>query len=141
MSAIDDIGHFNDQGKWVSENPSVLELYRRNHKNQRTLLKIQKFRNLRSLKENRYMWGIVYANIEDFTGMSKDEAHEFCRKKFLTIRTHIVNKQTGECIEEETIRSTRDLNTLEMETYLEEIRNFFLTFLGIYIPKPNETID
>lgn len=139
-STIDDIGHFNDQGKWVSENPSVLELYRRNHKNERTLLKLQKFRNKRSLNQNNYMWGVVYQHVENDTGMEVDEVHRFCTKKFLTVRTQIVNKKTGEVLEEETIRSTTDLDTGEMETYLEQVRRFFLMELGIRIPLPNEII-
>lgn len=140
-STIDDIGHFNDKGKWVSENPSVLELYRRNHKNERTVLKIQKYRKSRSLNQNNYMWGVVYQQIEDFTGMELDEVHRFCTKKFLTIRTQIVNKKTGEVLEEDTIRSTTDLNTGEMEEYLEKVRRFFLMELGIQIPLPNEIIQ
>lgn len=139
-STIDDIGHFNDQGKWISENPSVLELYRRNHKNQRTVLKIQKYRKSRSLNQNNYMWGVVYQHVENDTGMDVDDVHRFCTKKFLTVRTQIVNKKTGEVLEEETIRSTTDLDTGEMETYLEQVRRFFLTELGIMIPLPNEVI-
>jgi hypothetical protein len=139
-STIDDIGHFNDQGKWISENPSVLELYRRNHKNQRTVLKIQKYRKSRSLNQNNYMWGVVYQHVENDTGMDVDDVHRFCTKKFLTVRTQIVNKKTGEVLEEETIRSTTDLDTGEMETYLEQVRRFFLTELSIMIPLPNEVI-
>jgi hypothetical protein len=140
-TTIDDIGHFNDQGKWVSENPSVLDLYRRNHKNERTVLKVQKYRKSRSLNQNNYMWGVVYQHVENDTGMDVDEVHRFCTKKFLTVRTQIVNKKTGEVLEEETIRSTTDLDTMEMETYLEQVRRFFLMELGIRIPLPNETIQ
>lgn len=89
---------------------------------------VRRKRSQRSLKENDYYWGVVVKLIADYTGMLDEEAHEALKWKFL-------RKQTGKM---ETVRSTASLSTKEMEDYLEKIRVWTLTDLGLKIPLPNE---
>lgn len=88
---------------------------------------IRKKKKSRSNNQNRYLWGVVYKMIADETGHSSDEVHEHVRWRFL--RKH------GKL---ETVRSTPDLSTVEMEKYLEDIRRFCATELNLSIPLPNE---
>jgi len=91
---------------------------------------VRKKKKKRSNKENRYYWGIVIKMISDYTGFSEDEAHDSMRMLFLKDRSGKV----------ETIKSSKDLSTVEFEEYLSKIRMFASKELSLYIPDPNQTI-
>ena len=87
----------------------------------------------RSLKENSYLWGIVYSEIASETGHSSEDIHTamkdmFLPKVFVTIGDN----------EYEVRKSTTDLTTSEMEDYLMRIRAFAAQELNLGIPLPNE---
>ena len=98
-------------------------------------IKIQKHRNKRSNKQNKYYWGIVIAYISNETGFTDKEVHELLKFKFL--QTSKVSKQGSV---ETFIQSTTELDTLEAEEYLDKIRIWALNFLNLPIPLPNEVI-
>lgn len=98
-------------------------------------IKIQKHRNKRSNKQNKYYWGIVIAYISNETGFTDKEVHELLKFKFL--QTSKVSKQGSV---ETFIQSTTELDTLEAEEYLDKIRIWALNFLNLPIPLPNEVV-
>lgn len=97
-------------------------------------INIQKIKDARSLNQNKYYWAVVVSVLASELGYFKDEMHMLLRRKFLGYTK--VNPVTGE--EEVFARSTTDLNTAEMEEYLEFIRVWAINSLDIYIPLPNE---
>jgi hypothetical protein len=82
----------------------------------------------RSNEQNRYMWGVVYRLLADYTGHSPEEIHEAMKYEFL------LNHESKLKVP----RSTSELSTLEMEDYLSRVREFASMELGVYIPEPNE---
>ena len=93
------------------------------------LLVLKRPRKPRSVNENNYYWGVVIQMISDETGMTPEETHEAMKWQFL-------RKQVGQIF---TVKSTRILNTLEFEDFVERVRVFAQTNLNIKIPLPNET--
>jgi len=90
----------------------------------------------RSNNQNRYYWGVVLKLIADHTGYSIDELHEILKGIFLRKRIEL---ETKNGISEQFIsKSTAELTTAEMETYLSNIRQWSSLELGCYIPEPNE---
>jgi hypothetical protein len=85
----------------------------------------------RSLSQNRYMWGVVYAMIAEAAGYTPEEAHEALKWRFL--RHHGDGPIP-------TVRSTTDLTTTEMEEYLAQCRQLAAELFGLYIPDPNEVL-
>lgn len=85
----------------------------------------------RSLSQNRYMWGIVYAMIAEAAGYTPEEAHEALKWRFL--------RQHGDG-PIPTVRSTTDLTTVEMQEYLENCRQLAAELFGLYIPEPGEVL-
>ena len=84
----------------------------------------------RSLEQNSYYWGVVIKILEDDgPGYSKDEWHEALKAKFLTYE-NVPGIPTQ--------LSTTQLSTIEFEIYLEKIRRWAASFLGINIPEPNQ---
>lgn len=89
----------------------------------------KKIKKLRSLRQNRYYFGVVLKLLSDYTGYTPIELHDGFRAMFL--------KVPGEFIER--VKSTTELDTSEFETYLAQIRVLSSEKIGINIPLPNET--
>lgn len=87
----------------------------------------------RSKSQNAYYWSVPLALIAESTGHTTEEVHDvlkamFLPRKFVQLGAHEI----------ETVKSTAELDTIEFETYLERIRAWASTELGIIIPNPNE---
>lgn len=100
----------------------------------RQSVSIEKFRDGRSGNQNRYYWGIIVNGLASEFGYFRDEIHQLLRQKFLGYTRQ--NPITGKT--EQFVRSTTDLNTEEMEQYLESIRVWALSEFSVYLPTPNE---
>ena len=115
-------------GKFNFEKPEFFKRLPSMLKEVRHLMTITEFRNIRSLQQNSYMWGVVYDTISKDTGYTPNEIHQLMGQQFLAYE-----KKEGAFM-----KSTTDLNTKEFEDYLENVRRFASMELGIYIPLPNE---
>ena len=96
-------------------------------------LVLRKFRRQRSLSQNSYLWGVVYAIFGEYLGYTDEETHSACKQEFLRDRAHEINGLAK-------IRSTTRLDTAEMAEYIENIRRLAAEMPGggVYIPSPNE---
>jgi len=92
---------------------------------------------IRSLPENKYYWGVVIEILSQETGYTKEDMHEVLRRMFLKEISHIKGK-SDKIIEVEFSRSTASLKVWEFEEYLENIRTWASSDLGVIIPSPNE---
>jgi hypothetical protein len=97
-------------------------------------IEIKEFRKDRSSLQNRYYWGVVIKELCNHTGYNADEMHELLKAKFNP--KELVFKKTGESIK--IGGSTAELDTLDFENYLEQIRIFALSDLDVLIPLPNQ---
>ena len=98
----------------------------------RWTITIKEYREQRSLRQNAYMWGVVYKIISDHTGYTDKEVDYLMREQFLA---YTKNGHTF-------VPSTTELNTKEMEEYLAQVRQFASDpdgAINCYIPLPNET--
>jgi len=92
------------------------------------IIKIEEWKRYRSLNQNRYLWGVVYAEISSFTGMSLEEVHEGMKYMFLVDRENKIPR----------VKSTTELSTKEFMEFVDKVREFAIFNLGIQIPEPNE---
>lgn len=96
---------------------------------------IKKKRAQRSGSQNRYYWSVVIAYLSEELGYTKEEVHQIMGRMFLKYV-----KSVSDGTEETFVRSTTSLASAEMTIYIESIRTFALSELGVYIPDPNEII-
>ena len=75
---------------------------------------------------------MVVKLLSEETGYDKDEMHEVLKSMFLRTRYQIKG------IWIDGTKSTTKLSNKEMNDYLEEVKRFATTTLGVYIPDPNE---
>jgi hypothetical protein len=99
---------------------------------------------IRTNTQNAYYWTILEEYIQP--GLynqgyrsikSKDDAHEFCRARYL--RHPVVNEISGEIGGYITL-STSELTKKEFGEYLDEVIQMASEYLGIVIPEPNKAL-
>jgi hypothetical protein len=96
---------------------------------------IKKKRAQRSTQQSKYYWGVVITYLSEDLGYTKEEVHQLMGRMFLKYV-----KSVSDGREEVFVRSTTSLDSAEMTIYIESIRTFALSDLGIYIPDPSEII-
>lgn len=89
---------------------------------------VRKWKKERSNNQNRYYWGVVIKLLSEYLGYTDEEMHDALKMLFLKDESRKVP----------TLRSTTELNTVEFEKYLENIRMWAAQMFGFYIPTPNE---
>ena len=102
---------------------------------------IIKKKNRRSNPQNRYLWGVVYKEIEVRlkelgNEMDAEEVHEFCKAEFNKVE---ITGDGGEVIGSKG-GSTTEFNKSEMSEYWDKIIYWAADFLQIVIPLPNEDL-
>lgn len=109
-------------------------------------------KNVRTLAQNRYLWGVVYDTLSAALGYDPEEIHEICKAKF-GLRTKYEGDIAMRLMEDgiweagdsipviEFVRSTRLFDTREMTEYIEKIRRWSLDKFGLYIKQPGELDD
>lgn len=118
-------------------------------------LDIKVYNKNRSVSQNSYYWGCVLEIISRDTGeVNKDRLHNLFKWKFSprieikiapkTQMSELFDQDTGEVFgEPQTVNElvpmdTSEMNTIEFEEYLENIRVFMATEYGITIPLPDK---
>jgi hypothetical protein len=97
------------------------------------LLKLGKPVKPRSVRQNAYMWSAVLPLIADYTGHDTETIHQWLKDEFLPRRFIKIGDK-----EKELRKTTTELSTLEWEVYMERIRAWAATTLGVVVPLPNE---
>lgn len=85
----------------------------------------------RTIPQNSLMW-MWYKCMEDVTGQSKDDFHDYYKAKFLKRQIAVKGRWVT------VIGSTTDLNTLQMTNYLEKVKADAATEFGIDLPLPED---
>ena len=98
-------------------------------------IQVKKYRKKRSVNQNAFLWGVVYRYVSDETGFTKDESHQEMCRMFLNY-----DKQTSNGTIKSFVRSTTDLDTMEMEAYIAQIKDFMLEQFSCLIPDPEQSI-
>lgn len=83
---------------------------------------IKKREKERTVKQNRYYWGVVMESIHEHTGSHPLAIHNFCKMNFLPV---------GE-------DSTTNLTRKQFIKYVEEIKMEFAQEWGIEIPEDDQ---
>lgn len=100
-------------------------------KNDWFVVEIQKSKQVRSLPQNKYYWGVIVKVVSQHTGYTSEETHQELARMFLSY------ENSGKLF----VRSTTKLNTLEFEKYAESCRDWAKKEMDVYIPLPNEITE
>jgi hypothetical protein len=96
-------------------------------------VEIKPYKKVRTQPQNAYYFGVVLKTVSDYTGFTKEELHISFKRAFLPIKREMIG---GVMVE--MLTSTKDLDTLRFNEYLEHVARFCAESIGVYIPMPNE---
>lgn len=100
-------------------------------RNGRYRLIIERYTEPRTLSQNALMW-LWFTCIEQETGTEKNVVHKHYCRKFLSETAYFQG------IEEEIVRGTSELNTVQMTDFLNKVKADAATELGITLPLPED---
>lgn len=109
---------------------------------QRVWIRIEKVKNTRSHRQNRYYWGcVVQEQMDCFKERwgeiwTKDEVHDWNKSNIW--HTELVNEETGELINKPGSSKTKTVG--EFEERMEKLRQKFELDFEWRIPLPNENL-
>lgn len=88
----------------------------------------------RSQRQNRFLWGVIYAYLEQETGHAREDWHEFFLSKVYGTDTVVMFEGTpDEMIQERPIRRSSKLKVGEFAEYCERILEICSDY-GITVP-------
>jgi hypothetical protein len=111
--------------------------YLRGLAGKRVQVTVEKFKNNRTIQQNRYYWGIVVKLIAEHTGHDPEQLHELLKQKFSPKWYFTPEKNLmmgGASIPTSTAR----LDTLEFVEYTEKCRMWANEFFNLNIPLPGD---
>lgn len=95
----------------------------------------------RTIKLNKYYWGVVIDTVANRTGYEPEELHEMFKKKFALKTRFSLNGFKTDTIVEEFPQSTKMMSNVEFINYYEKIRRWFAEIFKENIPLPNEMTE
>lgn len=102
------------------------------------LVEVKKKHRQRSDSQNRYLHVCLGYFASEF-GLSLEEVKQDIFKRKLNKEIFEVERVNRRGQKVRRLRSTRDLDSLELTNALERFRNWSSAVAGLYIPSPNET--
>jgi len=119
-------------GKVTYQNKELFDDHMLNYEGKTVVITVGEQKKRRSLNLNSYYWAVVVKLLSEETGYDKDEMHEVLKSMFLRTRYQIKGVWV------DSTKSTTKLSHKEMSEFIEEVKRFASTTLGVYIPDPNE---
>ena len=119
-------------GKVTYQNKDKFDDHMLNYEGKTVVITVGEQKKRRSLNLNSYYWAVVVKLLSEETGYDKDEMHEVLKSMFLRTRYQIKGVWV------DSTKSTTKLSHKEMSEFIEEVKRFASTTLGVYIPDPNE---
>lgn len=91
---------------------------------------VRKKKKIRSIKQNKYYWGVVLDLISKHTGEDVEDLHNHFSYKYLS--------SSGKSGKLHSRKSTTQLSTVEFGEYIDKIIAWAWEFLNLEIPIPSE---
>lgn len=123
------------QGQFVPDLAAKFKTYLYAREGRRVECVIRPESKFRSDKELNYYWAVIVPIICETSGydpnseIEKDMVHEFIKKKFYPKIS---------VFDESIPMRSKNMSTIQIEAMYSSIREWASTFLGCYIPLPNE---
>ena len=134
MYALRHAGHVNEDGQLVLADSSAWRRAVARHKGRTVWVTVVRQQRAHSLSQSKYYWGVVVRDIADFIGEGRDETHAYLKGMFLP-------KRSVEILEGQKLEMPGTTTTLSVEgysEYIEKIRTWAASFLGLSIPDANQ---
>ncbi len=127
--------NIDDKGKLILSNRDQFLNDLQQLKGKNVYVVVDEEKQTRSNNQNRYYWSCIIQPISDYTGYTPDEVHEILLDKFADKKEVKIKDETHLI----PMRSHK-MKTDSFEKYVEQIRVWASTELGLRIALPNEVL-
>lgn len=117
-----------EKGQVVLSNPAQYAVHKATLEGKNIELLLRKETRNRTTRQNRYLWGVVYAILSEYTGYDPEQMHDAMKEKFASKRSN------GLLITERTSK----MDTTRFSEYVDAIKRWAAEYLGCYIPDAGE---
>jgi len=100
---------------------------------QRVNVEVKKFKKDRTPPQLKYYWAVPVRLISQHTGYEEEEVHSILKQMFLKC----INKDGYEYVKSLS-KMARQVDTVDMNGFIEAIQRWAAQELSLYIPDPNE---
>lgn len=94
------------------------------HEGARVIVEIDTPKNIRTAQQNKYLWGVVYKEISEYTGYTNEEVHQVFGERFLSY------EKNGHKF----VKSTTKLSTKEFSQYVDKVIQYAGEKFQVSIP-------
>jgi hypothetical protein len=94
----------------------------------------------RSSAANRYLFGVVYREINRFTEQPVEDIHDEMCARFTSRTVHYVNPATGEIVEMEVVTRTSGMKVSEFHAFVQNVKLFAQEFFGLTFEEPGDDV-
>ena len=130
------LSFINSNGTFPKAESSKVSDYMHRTKGKFIRIDYTAVKSSRSLLQNAYYWSVIVQMLSEELGYETDLMHSVLKQMFLPT---IVSQLAG-CEKDIIIsKSTTDLDTVEFEEFVLQIRIWAKDFLSMSIPTPNQT--
>jgi hypothetical protein len=122
------------QGQVVFADPAAWRAAVARHEGRQVWVTVKRQQHLRTMPQNKYYWSVVVETIAGHIGEGREDTHELLKQQFLTGRD--IELLDGQHLKMPP--STTRLNTEQFSQYVENVKRWASSFLGLYIPDANQ---
>lgn len=94
----------------------------------------------RSNAANRYLFGVVYRTISEYTEQSVEDIHDEMCARFTTKTIHYTNPASGEVVELEVVTRTSGMKVSEFHQFVQKVKLFAQEFFGLTFEEPQDDV-
>ena len=123
-------GTVSRTGKFLAHNPLHFKRAFESYAGKNVEVVIREPKCQRSKKQNRYLWGVLYKYVAQYTGNLEEDIHNhFTTLFWFDVDEHGIKRS----------KSTTELSKKEFEEYATKCRVWASQELGLFVPQPNES--
>jgi hypothetical protein len=126
----------DDQGQLRPADPVAWRSYLNRNKGRDVWVTVKRQTKMHTDRARSYYHGVVVEYIANEIGESHDETHAMLKQRSPVLKARRIETLSGK--ELEMPPRTRDLPSDVYAAYVDETMRWAATFLGLYIPTPNE---
>ncbi len=94
----------------------------------------------RSNAANRYLFGVIYRDIHEYTRQPINDIHDEMCVRFTTETINYTNPATGQIVEMEIVRRTSGMKTTRFHKFVQDVKLFAQEFFGLTFEEPGDDV-
>lgn len=128
-------GKVDDKGMLILADPTAWRAACARHRNRQVWVTVVRQQHNRSMQANKYYWAVVVETVAAYIGETREETHALLKAYHLPSRS--IETLEGKILDG-VPPTTRTLSVEQFSQYVERVKVWAATYLGLSIPDANQ---